>query len=118
MKKQNGFIATSLIYTFFLAFVALFTGLLAVYLQNRVYLINLEDSSKNAIYIRELGRMIKNGDNFDTTYGKFTLRENGSIFSIDGSSYNLAKCKKIYTEKRTNGDDEVMTFFHLEGCEI
>lgn len=54
MKKQNGFIATSLLYTFFLAFVTLFIGVVTLHLQNRVYLNKLEDSSKNAIYLRQM----------------------------------------------------------------
>ena len=70
MKKQNGFIATSLLYTFFLAFVTLFIGVVTIHLQNRVYLNKLEDSSKNAIYpsISSLIKAKFNASNFLNTF--------------------------------------------------
>ena len=44
--KKNGFIATSLIYSFFLIFITLFLGIIADYLQNRVLLNKTESSIK------------------------------------------------------------------------
>ncbi len=47
--KKNGFIATSLIYSFFLIFVTLFLTIIADYLQNKVLLNTIESSIKNDI---------------------------------------------------------------------
>lgn len=49
MKKKNGFIATSILYSFFLVFITLFVGLIGNYFQNKVLLTNLNDASKNII---------------------------------------------------------------------
>ncbi len=49
MKKKNGFIATSLIYSFFLVFITLFFTIIADYLQNKVYLNRLEEELKETI---------------------------------------------------------------------
>ena len=38
MKNNSGFIATSLIYTFFLAFIAILTALLGAYIANKTIL--------------------------------------------------------------------------------
>ena len=38
MKSESGFIATSLIYTFFLAFIAILTALLSNYIANKTIL--------------------------------------------------------------------------------
>ena len=128
MKKQNGFIATSLLYTFFLAFVTLFIGVVTLHLQNRVYLNKLEDSSKNAIYLREMKEgskrvRIENAgviiDNADTLYIE------GNIFQyeyddLSGGHHietcNFAKCEKIFYYDNVNivTDDEK---YILEGCD-
>ena len=114
--KKNGFIATSLLYTFFLAFIGLFAGMIAIYLQNRVYLIKLEDSSKNAIYIREMKQKI---DNYDETKIKIkgsavfgseiTLKSYINNIFVDEANeeYNLLKCEQIYYSG---------THYYLEGC--
>lgn len=112
--KKNGFIATSLLYTFFLAFIGLFMGMITIYLQNRVYLIKLEDSSKNAIYIREirdnLPSSIKIKYEGNTNFGSLiTLNSHTDNIFKDTSSneYNLARCELIYKEG---------TIYYLEGC--
>jgi len=114
--KKNGFIATSLLYTFFLAFITLFIGMITIYLQNRVYLNKLEDSSKNAIYIREIKNKLTLGTYFtikiDYTDGTTQTPEfisvNNNIFK-DGFSneYNIAKCELIYYENNK---------YYIEGC--
>ena len=119
MKKQNGFIATSLLYTFFLAFIGLFMGMIAIYLQNRVYLIKLEDSSKNTIYIQEIQNKINQTGNVATNikYINGTTKDsvilknyNENIFEDESSNeYNLAKCETIYYENDT---------YYIEGCPI
>lgn len=109
MKKQNGFIATSLLYTFFLAFIGLFMGMIAIYLQNRVYLIKLEDSSKNAIYIKEINTQ-------NTIYAKFSTsdtntteltKESDGIYKNGSTKYTLSRCELIYKDGTT---------YFLEGC--
>lgn len=49
MKKKNGFIATSLIYSFFLVFITLFLTIIADYLQNKVLLNTIESDIKEEI---------------------------------------------------------------------
>lgn len=49
MKKKNGFIATSLIYSFFLVFITLFLTIIADYLQNKVLLNTIESDIKQEI---------------------------------------------------------------------
>ncbi len=49
MKKKNGFIATSLIYSFFLVFITLFLTIIADYLQNKVLLNTIESDIKEDI---------------------------------------------------------------------
>ena len=49
MKKKNGFIATSLIYSFFLVFITLFLTIIADYLQNKVLLNTIESDIKENI---------------------------------------------------------------------
>ena len=116
MKKQNGFIATSLLYTFFLAFIGLFMGMIAIYLQNRVYLIKLEDSSKNAIYIREMKEKldknqsvsIKIKNEGSSNFVAITLDSyNDNIFKKGSTEYNLARCEIIYYED---------AIYYIEGC--
>lgn len=57
MKRKNGFIATSLIYSFFLVFITLFLTIIADYLQNKVLLNTIENDIKqdlnNTITIRD-----------------------------------------------------------------
>lgn len=114
MKKQNGFIATSLLYTFFLAFIGLFMGMIVIYLQNRVYLNKLEDSSKNSIYIREikdnLPSTIKIKYEGNSSFGSLiTLNtyENNIFQDNDSNKYNLARCEIIYKEG---------SIYYIEGC--
>lgn len=49
MKNKKGFIATSLIYSFFLAFVTLFLTVVADYLQNKVLLNSIEEGIKTEV---------------------------------------------------------------------
>lgn len=49
MMKKNGFIATSLIYSFFLIFITLFLTIIADYLQNKVLLNTIEKGIKDEI---------------------------------------------------------------------
>lgn len=110
MKKQNGFIATSLLYSFFLAFVTLFIGMITIYLQNRVYLNKLEDSSKNSIYIREMPKASNFNVYFDgnaTSKPCSFVTNTESDFSCGGTTYTFAKCETIHREG---------SYYYVEGC--
>lgn len=111
MKKQNGFIATSLLYTFFLAFIGLFVGMITIYLQNRVYLIKLEDSSKNAIYIREINEKgnIYAYINENISSSIYLTQKSKGIYidETTDTEYILAKCEQIYYES---------SYYYLNGC--
>lgn len=121
MKKQNGFIATSLLYTFFLAFVTLFIGVVTLHLQNRVYLNKLEDSSKNAIYLRQMKEAADVQINGNTSRRGIVESYEGNIFTYEyidlsgntistGNTCNFAKCESIYYYF----DDDI---YILEGCD-
>lgn len=118
--KNNGFIATSLLYSFFLVFVTLFIGMVSMYIQNKIYLTKFEDSSKNDIYIREMKEKIGPEKTPGTSITvKITYEDNsskpinfnkyiGNTF-YQGSSYehNMAKCSEIWSK----GSD-----YYATGC--
>lgn len=117
MKKQNGFIATSLLYSFFLAFIALFVAMLSIYLQNRIYLNKLEDSSKNAIYIREIKEKIGDAGNIGSIEIGINGVEQSAAYYEDNTiciphypttiCVNATSCEKIYYSEPA---------YILEGC--
>ena len=90
--KKNGFIATSLIYSFFLIFVTLFLTIIADYLQNKVLLNTIEkgikDQINNSMGIKdfEVGDMVS----FDNSANKFDSTTYGSL--IDGKIWIVAQC--------------------------
>ena len=49
MKKKNGFISTSIIYSFFLVFVTLFLALILNYMHNQILLSKINESARNDI---------------------------------------------------------------------
>ena len=112
MDRQKGFIATSLLYSFFLVFVTLFIGMVTIYLQNRVYLTKFEDSSKNAIYIREMKEIVKKGSTlyieFNDDPSKSCKSYENNIFNCGEQEMNLANCETIYNYNKN--------YFHVEGC--
>ena len=109
--KNNGFIATSLLYSFFLVFVTLFIGMVSMYIQNKIYLTKFEDSSKNDIYIREMKeeigpedaptsyiRVYVNYENENTSSLIVFNRYSGNTFQVrySTSTLNMAKCSEIW----------------------
>lgn len=50
MRNKNGFIATSILYTFFLVFLSLFVALIANYLHNRILLAKIDETSREKLY--------------------------------------------------------------------
>ncbi len=49
MKKKNGFIATSLIYSFFLVFLMILVGVMANYSNDRIQLNRLKQDTKEQL---------------------------------------------------------------------
>ena len=78
MKKKNGFIATSLIYSFFLVFITLFLTIIADYLQNKVLLNTIENDIKEDL------NGTKNIADFNT--GDII------VFQFTNDSYSSLKC--------------------------
>lgn len=78
MKKKNGFIATSLIYSFFLVFITLFLTIIADYLQNKVLLNTIENDIKEDL------NATKNIADFNT--GDII------VFQFTNDSYSSLKC--------------------------
>lgn len=50
MRNKNGFIATSILYTFFLIFLTLFIALIANYLHNRILLAKIDETSREKLF--------------------------------------------------------------------
>lgn len=101
MKKKNGFIATSLIYSFFLVFITLFLTIIADYLQNKVLLNTIEGDIKqeinNTITIRDfnVGDMITFMFNYD---GNCLDNENStSTYNCNISSGSTFEVKDKFT---------------------
>lgn len=78
MKRKNGFIATSLIYSFFLVFITLFLTIIADYLQNKVLLNTIENDIKEDL------NGTKNIADFNT--GDII------VFQFTNDSYSSLKC--------------------------
>ncbi len=109
MNKENGFIATSLLYSFFLVFVTLFIATVSLYLQNRVYLNTFEDSSKNSLYIDEIITQIQNNSSFSNVYingnsnrANFCeIQETNVVCKSSEEDYNLSGCETIFSNGST-----------------
>ncbi len=92
--KKNGFIATSILYSFFLVFLSLFVALIANYLHNRILISKINTSSKDTIYA------INNTKLTDLSVGdhiKFTSDDN--ILNSDGT-WIVAKIETSGTNKK------------------
>ncbi len=97
--KKNGFIATSILYSFFLVFVTLFVALISAYLHNRILLSNMNEAA------------------WDTLVGinntKISDLEVGDYISFDtdksGSVINSSS-KWITAYITTNGDNKTYYF--------
>ena len=69
MKKKNGFISTSVIYSFFLIFVTLFLGLILNYTHNRILINRINEAALNDI------NKIKNARISNLNVGDYVLFE-------------------------------------------
>ena len=91
--KKNGFIATSVLYTFFLVFLTLFVALIANYMHNRILLAKIEDTS------REMLAKINNLKLNDLKIGdhiKFKCNEN---LLDSNATWIVAKIEESATDK-------------------
>ena len=90
MKNESGFIATSLIYTFFLAFIAILTALLSNYIANKTILdrYNSDTQSKLNGGIGKISLYVSYA-RVDGGKTITNLVRNGNFSSVDGSN-NLA----------------------------
>lgn len=94
MKRKNGFIATSLIYSFFLVFITLFLTIIADYLQNKVLLNTIENDIKedinNSKYITDF---VDGSDVLTIQWNPVSKVKCGNALNV--SSLTLTNCKSI-----------------------
>lgn len=87
MKNESGFIATSLIYTFFLAFIAILTALLSNYIANKTILDRYNSDTQSKIN-GGIGKISLYVSYASVDGGKTitNLVRNGNFSSVDGSN--------------------------------
>lgn len=123
MKKKNGFIATSLIYSFFLIFITLFLTIIADFLQNKVLLNTIENDIKeeinNSKYITDFidgsdiltiqwapTAYVKCGDHLDDSYLSLNNCNNISDsiqYKVIGKeNYNSSKINTLVLENQSD----------------
>lgn len=90
--NNKGFIATSLIYSFFLIFITLFLTIIADYLQNKVLLTTIEDGIKDTINSTKTIEDFDIGDILDFGVDATTTLDssitNGSTWVIGSINFN------------------------------
>lgn len=97
--KKNGFIATSILYSFFLVFVTLFVTLISAYLHNRILLSSMNQSAWDTLV------SINNTKISDLSVGdyiSFDTDKSGSVINSDA--------KWITAYITTNGDNKTYYF--------
>lgn len=72
MKQKNGFMATSLLYAFFILFVALMMGIIANYAHNRILIKNANEE-----VAKKLGKKLE--ENFSYGPNDVSSNEAGSL---------------------------------------
>lgn len=95
--KKNGFIATSILYSFFLIFLTLFLGLITNYLHNRILLAKIEDTSREILY------GINNTKLTDLSVGDHIKFKSDDLILDSNATWTLAKTT-------TSGDDITLYF--------
>ena len=115
--NKKGFIATSLIYSFFLIFITLFLTIIADYLQNKVLLNTIENGIKEDINkgmgissFKQGDILAFQGNNFGTVKFSDDIRRDGTvIYTI----YNIEDNCIYFNESKTSSiclkNDEVLT---------
>ena len=109
--NNKGFIATSVLYSFFIIFLTLFLGIIADYLQDKVLLNSIEKNIKdeiNSFYtdFKNSDIIIVYEDNMPIEYS-FSNYEADTLYLLDEDS-NLIEIEldKIYYIKKTKSDDD------------
>lgn len=126
MKEKNGFIATSLIYSFFLVFITLFLAIIADYLQDKVLLNTIESEIKTninttmSIYDFKVGDFInisalEGYSSYKTSWVIAGINDNELIlYSIDLFDIKGSNDFLKYTDILTDIKDEYKTESYLK----
>lgn len=96
--KKNGFIATSILYSFFLVFITLFIALVANYLHNKILVNKIDQSALN--YLDEVNRTKLS----DVNVGEYIT------FSLKNEKYLNKNGKWVLAYKRVSGDTHTLYF--------
>ena len=101
MKSESGFIATSLIYTFFLAFIAILTALLSNYIANKTILDR---------YNGEIQDKINNGSGSISLYVSYASVDGGKSITnlVRNGNFNSLDANNNLT------DWSIMVIFRLQ----
>lgn len=103
--NNKGFIATSLIYSFFLIFITLFLTIIADYLQNKVLLNTIENGIKDNINNTKSIEDFEVGDIINNVSGS-------EIYGIpDNSSWIVAAIN--FDNKNTTGDESKLILYKI-----
>jgi len=107
--KKNGFIATSLIYTFFLIFITLFLTIIGDYLQNKILLDTTEESIKANLHTKLNVSSLNVGDIIQF------------VSDCDNLSSEMNNIEKIYIVANVKNKEVVLYQYQLseiEGLEL
>lgn len=121
MKKKNGFIATSLIYSFFLIFITLFLTIIADYLQQKVLLSTIEQGIKDELNNSKGIRDFNIGDKLVfqftsiseysklicSSYNTFTPTINCNTLNYNTTLNNLYIITNFNTHNNSDNDNKI-----------
>lgn len=117
--RKNGFIATSLLYSFFLVFCALLVGLVGNYLHNQILLNNVIDGVKEDLSRKLTIADVKVGDRVKMPlfiYGKTTDTE-WIVSDNNGSSATIVSTGIEFTTNLYNSTEELnseLRTYHIQ----
>ena len=112
MKEKNGFIATSVLYAFLIAFLTLFLGFMADYIQNKQLIRRIEDMALEELnkYGKAQLSDLKVGDYivFDTIENEGEAGTNATFSSLTDAS---AKWILYNIEEKAGADEDNVYYF-------
>ena len=107
MKNNKGFIATSILYSFFIIFLGLFLGIIAEYLQNKVHLNSIESGIKKEI---------------NTTMGIGDFKIGDKVRVTDPTELTTNSTESITSSSLDNSTVEIIDIYDIDstnkGCLI